>query len=185
MDETFDTLPEPSGEGEPGAAAEPEEIGGAAGRVEGEQVVFARGLAGSVSAQQNAQLNHSVALVSAAGQDLSMTGSLALAGFAGRDLEANNSGALALTVGGNAETFNGGALISTVGGNLELTNGGALFAVVGGQTAVQHGTLGIVLSGSVHLGEDTRVMINTPQAIALGAAFGAVAAVLGWLLRRR
>lgn len=185
MDETIDMPRESPEEGEPAAQAEPEMLNGVAGSVEGEDVIFSGGLAGSVNAQKYAHINNSLMFVANAGQDMAINDSLAVTGVAGRDLETNYSGMLMLNVGANAEMMNGGALMTNVGGNLEINNGGALVTLAGGQVSVQHGSLGVVLAGSVNLGEDSKVLLNTPQAIALGAAFGAVVAVVGWLLRRR
>jgi hypothetical protein len=159
-------------------------VSGVAGEITGQSVTFGPGLAGFVRSEQAASVTRAGALAIAAGQDMDMTGGGAGILAVGRDLEMQNGGAWVAAVGHDAQISNGGALVLTVGGSLDITNGGAL-VTAGRQVSIQNGSCGILLAGQANLGENTKVVLNTPQALAMGAAIGAVFAVLSWLFRRR
>ena len=62
----------------------------------------------------------------------------------------------------------------------------AQLAVVGGNLNVKNSTCGVVITGGqVHLSEGSRVLLTNTQAAAFGAAFGALFALMSWLVRRR
>ncbi|RPJ43665.1 MAG: hypothetical protein EHM21_11180 [Chloroflexi bacterium] len=71
-----------------------------------------------------------------------------------------------------------------VGNNLDMTDAGAMVAV-SQQVNAHKSVLGIVLSPQVNVDEESTVVLNTKQALAFGAAFGAVFAILSWLFRKR
>jgi hypothetical protein len=67
---------------------------------------------------------------------------------------------------------------------MSLKNAGGGIMVTG-STSLQHTTVGILLAGKATMQEGARVLLTTPQAAALGAAFGLVAALINAWLRRR
>ena len=69
------------------------------------------------------------------------------------------------------------------GGDVEIVQGGAVF-LAAGSAKVNQGFVGAVMAGNVEL-EDSRVLLTTPQAAALGAAFAAALFVLTRAVRRR
>ncbi len=154
------------------------------GEVSGQDVVFGPGLAGTVSAQENVTVSKGGALVITAGNDASVVGGGAFAIPVGGDLTLVNGGAALMPIGGNVDLVNGGAQTMIIGGNLDMANG------VGGimltsQATVKNSFVGVVISGETQLEEGSRVLLDTKQALAFGAAFGAVFALLGWLLRKK
>jgi len=56
--------------------------------------------------------------------------------------------------------------------------------VAGKSGMVNRGTVGVIISRETVLEEGSRVLMNTPQAIAFGTAAGAVFGVVCWLLSR-
>ncbi len=125
-------------------------------------------LAGYVSAKENAEIEGSAASIIAAGRDMTLTDSLGQVIASGRDLHMENSAALLVKPGKDARIEYSGSLV-----------------FLGQQTSVKNSRIGVALAREIHLAEGSRVLLSTPQALAFGAAFGAVCAVLGWLLRRR
>lgn len=152
--------------------------------VTGQEVIFGPGLAGTVNAQENVSMSKGAAVVISAGKDASVVDGGAMAIPVGRDLNLVNGGAFVIPVGGNAEIVNGGGWIMPVGGNLDLANGGAGMLMTN-QAAVKNSYVGVLLSSETSLEEGTRVLLDTKQAIAFGAAFGAVFALLSLIFRRR
>lgn len=141
----------------------------AARRTDEEHASFERGVKGTFSAQE----------------DLNMDRSGALLVKAGRDLAISNSAALAIVAGGDVGCTNGIAQAMVVGGNFNLTNGGAEVMVVGGNATLKKSFILAVIAKQVSLEEGSRVLLNMPQAIAFGAAMGAVAGLLSWMLPSR
>ena len=135
----------------------------------GDTVHFGPGLAGSVSAQEN----------------LTFTQAGALIVRSENHLELMNGGAMALVSDGDCKITNGGAQVIIAGGGMELTNGGAQVIVVGGDLTAHKSFIGVAISPQIILGEGSRVLLDTPRAIAFGVAFGAVYGLVSWLLRRR
>lgn len=119
-----------------------------------------------------------------AAQDLAMTQAGAILAVAGRDAEISYGGAQVIVAGNDVEVAYGGAMVMVVGGDAALANGGAGL-VVGENTTVRAGTVGVALTGQLNLEEGSKVILSTPQAIALGAAFGAACGLVSWLLRRK
>ena len=64
------------------------------------------------------------------------------------------------------------------GNSIPIQHGGGA-VLVAGQAEVTRGAVGVLLTRHATLGEGTRVLLNTPQAMALGAAFGFVFALVG------
>jgi hypothetical protein len=102
----------------------------------------------------------------------------------GHDLQLTNGGALALMVGNDLVANNSVAVVNNMGGAAQLLDCASV-VVSSPQVTAHRSVIGMLISSNTQLGDDTRVMINTPQAIAIGAAFGAAFALFSLLLRRR
>ena len=152
--------------------------------VSGQEVVFGPGFAGSVTAQENVSISKGGALVINAGKDASLVDGGAWAISVSRDLTLVNGGAMIMPVGGNAEIVNGGGWVMPIGGNLDLANGGAGMMMTN-EASVKNSYVGVLFSGSTTLEEGSRVLLDTKQAIAFGAALGAAFAVLSLIFRRK
>jgi hypothetical protein len=100
------------------------------------------------------------------------------------DISVTNGGAVAMLAGGNVNISSGGAQLMAAGGDMHIEEGGGMI-LVSRQARVNKGVIGFLLAREAVIGEDSRVIFNTPQAIALGAALGAVFATLNFLLRRK
>jgi hypothetical protein len=137
--------------------------------VAGENIQFNNGLAASVTAQN----------------DLSVRDSLVFIARSEGNTEVQNSGAVAMVAGGNMQLTNGGAQVMVVGGNSELTNGGAQVMVVGGEMTAHKSFIGVAVTNQLNLSEDSKILLDKPQALLFGAAFGAVFALVRWLLRKK
>lgn len=158
-------------------AAAPEPAGGAsaqrgprlAARVDAEHDAHLKySLAGYVSAKGDAQVNISAAGIIAAGRDIRLAECLGQVIASGFDLHMEDSAALLVKPGKNATLNHAGSVV-----------------FVGQQANVRNSRIGLALARELHLTEGSRVLFSTPQALAFGAAFGAVCAILGWLLHRR
>lgn len=99
------------------------------------------------------------------------------------DVTINQGGALAILAGGNISVTEGGAQFMVAGGDVQLQGGGGGL-VFTRQAHVEQGTVGVLISRETTFAEGSKVVLNTPQAVALGAAFGLVFAVMGYLFRR-
>jgi hypothetical protein len=137
--------------------------------VSGENVHFQMGLAASVSAEQNLTMERAGAMLAHAGQDMQVSFGGASALVAGRDMKFEQ----------------GGGQVILAGNNIQFTNGGGQVLIAGNQATVNKGFVVAVISRQVNLGEGTRVMLNTPQAIAFGIVAGIVMAVLGPVFKRK
>lgn len=147
---------------------EAERITEIADEISGENIDFTSGFALQVNAQRDITISEGGGGVIAAG----------------RDSEVNNGGAQVIVAGNDVQIENGGAMIINAGGNVDITNGGGLL-VAGQNVSTQNGFVGMVLSQESNIGEGSKVLLNTPQAIAFGAALGSAFALLGWLLRKK
>lgn len=141
---------------------------GFASRIVADNFSFGPGLVIGVEAKGDAHIENSGAIGVAAGQDVGLTNGGAFAIAAGRDLGLTNGGATVLTAGRNAEIHNGGAMTLTAQ-----------------QVNAQNSFFGMVIAQETHLGEGSKVLLDTKQAAVFGAALGAALAVFSWLLRRR
>ena len=118
-------------------------------------------------------------------RDLYMSSSLALTAQAGNDMRVSESVAGVLAAGEDMQVTNsfGNALVA--GGDIEMTEGNSGVLVAGKSGIVNHGMVGMIISQQTILGEGSRVLLDTPQAIAFGAALGAMFGVVCWLLTKR
>lgn len=103
---------------------------------------------------------------------------------AGLNLDLNQGGAAVLVAGQDMTIRESGGQVLVAGRDVELTNGGSGVLVVGRDMVVHQGVLGIAIARQVTLDEGSKVLMTQPQAIAFGAALGAVFAVVSWLLKR-
>lgn len=155
------------------------------GRVDesaGEATEFRSGFTLKVDAKQDAVVRQAGAAVIAAGHNIEMAGVGGLLIASGRDMSASNSFSPVTVVGYNMKMFNCTVLGMNVGGNAELANATTLVSASKAVHA-RNSSIGLVLAGKVELGEGARVLLNTKQAAAWGIVFGAVFALLNWLLR--
>lgn len=136
-------------------------------RAGGGQVVYQSGFSLGIATGGDVTLDRVASLGVAAGGDVDFRDGVALNVKAGRDLELNNSAAGLLMVEGGAEVTDSLALV--MGGN---------------EVAARGSTIGVLVAWQASLAEDTRVLLNTRQALVFGAAFGAVFALVRWLLGR-
>jgi hypothetical protein len=135
----------------------------------GNEVHFGPGLAGMVSSKGELSIDRAGAIVATTGQDL----------------DVSRGGALVMVTGGSAHIENGGAETMVIGGDTDIKNGGALVMVAGKNVTISQGGAGILLSSQVTLMEGSRVLLSTNQALAFGAALGAVCALVSWVLKKR
>lgn len=115
--------------------------------------------------------------------DVAITRGGAGLGLAASSVTITEGGAAALVSGGSMSVTQGGGQALVAGGPMTITQGGGGILVTP-QASVEQGVIGVLLCGRATLGEGTRVLLNTPQAIAMGAALGLVFALAGRLLRR-
>ncbi len=101
-----------------------------------------------------------------------------------------SSGDMSMIQGGGNFAIAGGNLAITMGGSNALLAGGDVSIEQGGallmgarSVSVRQGFVGAVVAANVEL-EESRVLLTTPQAAALGAALGFVVLVIGKLFRR-
>lgn len=112
----------------------------------------------------------------------SVENTMALSVSAQHDAEIENSMVIGLAAGQNLSAENSFLGSAAVGGGLKIEDSGAGVLVVGGQAEIKHGTIGLLIAKSEANLTDSRILMTTPQAIALGAAFGTVYALLRVLL---
>jgi hypothetical protein len=134
---------------------------------------------------ENIQFESSFAVNAAAQGDLNLNNSFAVIARAEGDAHVQDSGAMTLVSGGDMQVMNGGAQIMVAGGNSQISNGGAQIMIVGGEMTAQQSFVGLAITDQLNLSEDSKVLLDKPQALLFGAAFGAIFAVFTWLLRRR
>ncbi len=134
---------------------------------------------------ETAQVNRDFAKEVATDANLYMSRSVALTARAGSAMWVSRSGASALAAGKDMYITNSGGNAFVAGGNIEITGGGGGVLVAGKSGTVNHGFVGMIISQQTILGEGSRVLLDTPQAIAFGAALGAAFGVVCWLLGRR
>jgi hypothetical protein len=132
----------------------------------------------------DASVNNSFVGSVRAGGHASIANSIAGGFVAGQNMDIAEGFGNAFVAGANIEMKNSGGLVMVAGANIDIHSGGGGFLSCK-QATVENGTIGVLLAPQAALGENVKVMMSTPQAIALGAAFGLVAGVLGLLFRRR
>ena len=132
------------------------------GVVRAETVTLRNGFAAAVMGSNEAQVASGGALLIAAGNTM----------------QENGGGAGALLAGNSLEIHGGGGWVLLAGNSIPIQNGGGA-VLVAGRAEVKHGVVGVLLAGHTTLGEGARVLLSTPQALALGAACGLVVALVG------
>lgn len=120
-----------------------------------------------------------------ANQDASISQAGAFGVNAGRDVEIQYGGAIAINAGGSADIQYGGAMWINAGGTVDIDYGGGWVINAAKGANLTNSTVGVLLSPKTELNEGSRVILNTPQAIAFGAAFGVVFTLLRWLLKKK
>jgi len=115
-------------------------------------------------------------------EKLHVDNSMAVSVTAKHDAEVNNSMVFSVAVGNSMTTSNGLDMVTAVGHDLIVKEGAVLVATVGGQAQVENGTVGLLVAKSGATLNNTKVIMTTQQALALGAAFGVVFALLSKLL---
>jgi hypothetical protein len=116
-------------------------------------------------------------------EKLHVDNSMAVSVSAKHDAEVNNSMVFSVAVGNSMTTSNGLDMVTAVGHDLNVMDGAVLIATVGGQAQVENGTVGLLVAKSGATLNNTKVIMTTQQALALGAALGVVFALLSRLLR--
>ena len=148
------------------------------------QVETIKGVVSQVETGEATISDSFVGVVRAAG-DANIENSIASAIVAGGNTHIDNSVSSAVVAGGNIDFQDGGGLVMIAGGNIDIRDGGAGL-INCAQATIENGTVGVLLSGQVTLGDNVRVMMTQKEALAFGAGFGlVVAAVIGLILRRR
>ena len=104
---------------------------------------------------------------------------------ASQDAEVNNSMVGALAVGRDSSVTNSFSSVVAVGRDLHFKDGCGLMLTVGNQAQVESSKIGVLLAKSDVTLTDSKILMTTQQAIAFGAAFGAVFALCSTLLRRK
>jgi hypothetical protein len=90
-----------------------------------------------------------------------------------------------VVTGGDVSITQGGCGPMIVRGNVSIEQGGTQSVIAaGGATIGDRSFVGFVMSPSVTVETGGKVLMSTPQALAFGAAFGLVTAVLGRMFRR-
>lgn len=132
----------------------------------------------------DASVNNSFVGVVRAERHASVANSIAAAFVAGQNMDIAEGFGNAFVAGANIEMKGSSGLALVAGANIDIHGGGGCFLNCK-QATVENGTIGVLLAPQAALGENVKVVMSTTQAIAMGAAFGLVAGVLGLLFRRR
>ncbi len=114
-------------------------------------------------------VENSVALSVSAQQDAGIENSMVFGAVAGRDMTVEESM----------------VTVAAVGHDLTLQEGGAVVVQVGGAVQVEGGAIGLLVARSEVTLNNSKILMTTQQALALGAAFGVVFALLRTLFGRR
>jgi hypothetical protein len=99
--------------------------------------------------------------------------------------EVQRSLAGAVVAGADAAIHESAAPVVVAGGNVELTSAYNEVLVAGGTVHAERSFIGMIIADQVTLGEGSRVLLNTPQAVAFGLAAGVAMAVSFMAKRRR
>lgn len=148
-----------------------------------DEQIIQNSLVGRVDAHDVQMHNSGAAAIIASGSiDVNSGGGMAL--VAGHDLNVSEGGGQFMIAGNSMQVSQGGGGIVIAGNCVEMTQGGGGF-ILSPQVRVEEGRVGVLISRSPTIQGEVGVVINTPQAVALGAAVGGVFALLSWLLRRK
>lgn len=119
------------------------------------------------------------------GENTVVENSMALSVSAANNAKVENSMAAAFVAGNDLTAMNSAGAIFVAGNDVNLQQGGGAVMVVGNQAHFESSTIGILIpSGDVNLYGESKVLMTTQQALALGAGFGIVFALLTAFLRR-
>ncbi|PKQ19321.1 MAG: hypothetical protein CVT66_10675 [Actinobacteria bacterium HGW-Actinobacteria-6] len=129
----------------------------------------------------DAHLTGSAAGAIVAENDISMSMSGAGAIAAQGDITMDRSGAGAILAGGNVSIVQGGAETILSGGSVSVESGG-VGVVIAREVAIKDGWVGLACGGNVEIGNDVEVMFGPREAVFIGAAFGAVFALIFGLI---
>lgn len=104
--------------------------------------------------------------------------------LASGDMQMNQGGGQVMAAGGDMPVAQGGGGLMFAGGDMSISQGGGGILVAGGEARVDDGTVGVLLAPKVVLGNNTRVLVSTPQAIIIGIVAGAVIGLLAAYFRQ-
>lgn len=138
-------------------------------QVQADQVTITSSLVGSISAEGSVQAFNSLIASMAVGDKAHL----------------EQGGVFLLTVGGDADFSEGKASVTVAGGDTTLEHSSAKLIVAGNAAHVKNSFVGVLLARQAELGEGSQVLLNTPQAIAFGAAAGLVLGLVQLLSRRK
>jgi hypothetical protein len=115
--------------------------------------------------------------------DVTIAGGGAGVILASKGAAISRGGAVAFVSGGSMTVTQGGGQALVAGGSMTVTQGGGGI-MVAGQASVEQSLIGVLICGRATLHNGVRVLLNTPQAIAMGVALGLAFALAGGWLRR-
>jgi hypothetical protein len=141
---------------------------GLVGTIRGTEVTMQKGVVGVLAGSNNA--SHVAGPVGAA--------------LAGNRLEVAAAGGAAFLAGNQITLTNGGGAVFAAGNQIALTNGGGAL-LLAPRARLSRSVVGVLLSSHTELDDQSRVLLGTPQAAALGAALGVVFALVSALVRRK
>ncbi len=95
----------------------------------------------------------------------------------------SRGGAVGIVSGGSMTVTQGGGQALVAGGSMTVIQGGG-GVMVAGQASVEKSLVGVLICGRATLHDGVRVLLNTPQAIAMGVALGLALALASRWLRR-
>ncbi len=166
--------------------------------VKGEQVSVERSVVGLVRST-TATLRQSAALVvfdsgtteirqagtvaAGAWGDLRISMGGAMVGVSRRNISLDRGYTQWLIGAGDMTVKQGGAMTMLAGKSINVTQGGAALMVTT-SAHVEGGGVGLLISGRTELGDGARVVLRPAGAAALGAALGAVFALICFLFMR-
>lgn len=119
------------------------------------------------------------------GRDVEIVQSLVGAAATKGELSVHQAGCGPVISGGGVRIHQGGCGPMIANGDVSIEQGGTQSIIAaGGATLGKQSFVGLVVAPSVTVEDGARVLMNTPQALAAGAVFGVVFAVLSRLFRR-
>jgi len=167
--------------------------------VKGEQVSVERSLVGLVKGQTTtlhqsagvvvfdtgtSQIKQGAAVAAGSWGDMSISMGCCVGAVARRNVTIERGYGQWLVGAGDMTVTQGGAMTMMAGKSISVTQGGAALLLT--QSAhVEHGTVGLLISGKTELGEGARVLLRPAGAAALGGALGGVFALICLLFGRR
>jgi hypothetical protein len=105
--------------------------------------------------------------------------------LAGSNNASHVAGPVGAALAGNRlEVAAAGGAAFLAGNQITLTNGGGAL-LLAPRARLSRSVVGVLLSSHTELDDQSRVLLGTPQAAALGAALGVVFALVSALVRRK